>query len=203
MSRRILSVRLVFLLCAFCAHLCVSAEPAGVEKVTTVAPEDVASTTKTGAPNIHEMLRFPQVSLGHIHTQVIQVRDVPENARSIPTFMVSEVPYAEAKSNGDWQPWRVAKCKIEMKTPDGTVFYSQTVDFAKDWNGSHWGLITEEDRGGTIQILPSLPKSKEAGLYERHPTNYDIVVHVISASRRATDSFQFPETLLRIKNVER
>ncbi|MHA3773648.1 hypothetical protein ACXR0O_19100 [Verrucomicrobiota bacterium sgz303538] len=189
----------IFLLYTFCTHLCFGANPAGVESVTKVTPEDFPRTMKNGDPAFEVKLRFPQVSLGRIHTQIIQVRNVPENAKRIPTFMVLGVPAAE-DSTADWQPWRLAKCKIEMKTPEGKVFYSEVVDLAKDWRGlSRWDLGPANNPGRTIEILPPLPRAQEAGLDDKALGNYDIVVHVISASRRATDSFKFPDQLLTIR----
>src|SRR5438105_3918133 len=79
MSFRKLSAHCILLLCALCARLCISAEPAGVETTKTVTPEDIASTSKDGSPRFEEKLRFPLISLGHVHTEIIQVRNVAEN----------------------------------------------------------------------------------------------------------------------------
>lgn len=130
-------------------------------------------------------LAFPRIPLAHKTTYRYRIRDLPQVI--YPQGFYLEVPADEAFSSRHDQPWRGGIIRASLVTPEGAVFFSQTIDLSKDWNGNSSPGRNEKYR--SLWLSFGEPGSLHKSPLPGH-LSYDLTVQILQPSPRGTDSLR-------------
>ncbi|MCB1123768.1 MAG: hypothetical protein KJT03_19595 [Verrucomicrobiae bacterium] len=127
-------------------------------------------------------LRFPAISIGHVHSETFRVRSLPVSIA--PQWGYVEVPEDEDTTLRRDQPWRSAVLRVIVRATDGAVLHDEEVRF-KDWNGSSQPGSSGRKRQLSFLLTPWHVRSWSSPRPDLK--SYDVTFEVVEASGRSSD----------------